>query len=181
MATRTWVIEPAHSEVQFKVKHLVISTVTGKFGKFEGKVETDKDDFSDARISFTAEVDSLSTDQEQRDQHLKSEDFFDAANHPQLSFQSTSFTKSGDNEYTLKGDLTIRGTTKPVTLAVEYGGIQKDFYSNTRAGFEMTGKINRKEFGLHWSATTEAGGIVVSDEVRLVVNVEVVRQELVTA
>jgi polyisoprenoid-binding protein YceI len=180
MATRTWVIDPYHSEVQFKVKHLVISTVTGNFSKFEGKVESDTDDFSDARISFTADIDSISTAQEQRDQHLKSADFFDAANHPQLSFQSTSFTKKGDNEYTLKGDLTIRGTTKPVTLAVEFGGTQKDFYGNTKAGFEITGKINRKDFGLHWSATTEAGGIVVSDEVRLVMNIQVAKQEPAT-
>ncbi|MES2733451.1 MAG: YceI family protein [Bacteroidota bacterium] len=176
MATTTWVIDPTHSEIQFKVKHLVISTVTGSFGKFEGQLETGKDDFSDASISFTADINSISTANEQRDQHLKGEDFFDATHHPKLSFRSTSFTKTGENEYKLIGDLTMKGTTKQVALQVEYGGTQNDFYGNTKSGFEITGKINRKDFGLTWTATTEAGGIVVSDEVRLVVNVQLIKK-----
>lgn len=171
----TWTIDTAHSEIGFKVKHLVISTVSGKFNSFEGSVESDKEDFSDAKISFSADIDSIHTGNDQRDGHLKSADFFDAANHPKLSFTSTSFEKSGD-DYKLLGNLTLRGVTRPVTLNVEFGGMQQSMYGQTVAGFEITGKINRQDYGLTWSAVTEAGGIVVSDEVKLVINVEVVKQ-----
>lgn len=171
----TWTIDTAHSEVGFKVKHLVISSVTGKFGAFEGKVESAKEDFTDAQISFTADIDSISTGNEQRDGHLKSADFFDAANHPKLSFTSTAVENKAD-EYKVTGNLTLRGVTKPVVLNVEYGGIQKNLYGQTVAGFEITGKINRQDFGLTWSAVTEAGGIVVSDEVKLQINVELVKE-----
>jgi polyisoprenoid-binding protein YceI len=171
-----WIIDPAHSEIGFKVKHLVISTVSGKFTSFEGKVEADKDDFTDARISFSADINSIHTGNDQRDGHLKSADFFDAASHPKLTFMSTAVQKKSDTDYKVTGDLTIRGTTKPVELNVEFGGTQKDFSGNTVAGFEITGKINRKEFGLHWNGITEAGSIVVSDEVRLILAVEAVKQ-----
>jgi polyisoprenoid-binding protein YceI len=173
----TWKIDPSHSEIGFKVKHLVISTFSGKFTSIEGKVEAEKNDFTDAKISFSATIDSIHTGNDQRDGHLKSADFFDAANHPKLSFVSTEIEKKGDTNYKVKGDLTIRGTTKPITLDVEFGGIQKDFSGNDVAGFEITGKIKRLEYGLHWNAITEAGGIVVSDEVRLVANVELVKQK----
>lgn len=168
----TWQIDPTHSEITFKVKHLVISTVSGKFTSFEGSVEAEKADFSDAKISFTAAVDSITTGNDQRDGHLKSPDFFDAAGHPKLSFVSSSLEHKSGSDYVLKGDLTLRGTTKPVELSVEFGGTQNDFYGNTVAGFEINGKINRQDFGLAWSAVTEAGGIVVSDEVKLHINVE---------
>lgn len=171
----TWTIDTAHSEIGFKVKHLVISTVSGKFNSFEGSVESEKEDFSDAKISFSADIDSIHTGNDQRDGHLKSADFFDAANHPKLSFASTSFEKSGD-DYKLLGNLTLKGVTRPVTLNVEYGGVQQSMYGQTVAGFEITGKINRQDYGLTWSAVTEAGGVVVSDEVKLVINVEVVKQ-----
>ncbi|WP_420147274.1 YceI family protein [Spirosoma sp.] len=174
--TTTWAIDPTHSEVQFKVKHLVISTVTGSFGQFEGQVETTGDDFASAKISFSADIDSISTNQEQRDTHLKSADFFDAANFPKLTFTSTSINKTGDDTYTIVGDLTIRGTTKPVTLKAEYGGQMQDFYGQTKAGFELTGTIKRKEFGLTWDGVTEAGGVVVSDDVKLVMNIQVTKQ-----
>ncbi|ULQ58241.1 YceI family protein [Flavihumibacter rivuli] len=172
----TWIIDPSHSEVSFKVKHLVISTVTGKFSSFEGSLESAKDDFTDARISFSAQVESLSTGNDQRDGHLKSADFFDAENHPTLTFTSTAIAHKGGSDYVLTGDLTIRGTTKPVTLNVEFGGTQVDFYGNTVAGFEINGKINRQEYGLHWSAVTEAGGIVVSDEVKIHINAELIKK-----
>ncbi len=172
----TWKIDNTHSEIAFKVKHLVISTVTGKFTSFEGTIESETDDFKDAKIDFTADIDSITTGNEQRDGHLKSADFFDAGSHPKLEFHSTSFTHKSGNDYQLTGDLTLRGTTKPVTLAVEFGGIQNDFYGNTVAGFELTGKINRQDYGLAWSAVTEAGGIVVADEVKLLINVEVIKQ-----
>jgi len=171
----TWTLDTVHSEVTFKVKHLVISSVTGKFKSFEGTVESDKEDFTDARINFSADVDSIDTGNEQRDGHLKSPDFFDAASHSKITFVSTAVTKKG-SDYLIQGDLTLRGTTKPVELHAEFGGIQKDFYANTVAGFELSGKINRKDFGLHWSAVTETGGIVVSDEVRLAVNAELIKK-----
>jgi len=171
-----WAIDPTHSEVQFKVKHLVISTVTGKFEKFDGAVYASKPDFSDAEAEFSADIDSINTSQPDRDGHLKSPDFFDAANHPKLTFKSTGVKKSGDSEFVLTGDLTIRGVTKSVQLNVEYGGTTKDPWGNTKAGFEINGKINRKDFGLSWSAVTETGGLVVSDEVKLQLAVEVAKQ-----
>ncbi|HRO69048.1 MAG TPA: YceI family protein [Chitinophagaceae bacterium] len=172
----TWIIDTAHTEIGFKVKHLVISTVSGKFTKFEGKLEGDPADLTNAQITFTADIDSITTGNEQRDGHLKSADFFDAASHPKLSFKSTAIVGKGDNEYKVTGDLTIRNTTKPITLNVEFGGVQNDLYGQTVAGFEITGKINRQEYGLSWSAVTEAGGIVVADDVKLIINAELVKQ-----
>ncbi|WP_183573192.1 YceI family protein [Mucilaginibacter sp. X5P1] len=177
MATTTkWVLDPMHSEVQFKVKHLVISTVSGFFKSFEGELDTANDDFSDASISFSLDINSIDTNQTQRDEHLKSAEFFDAAEYPKISFKSSSFTKEGDDEYALAGDLTIKGITKPVTLAVEFGGAATDFYGNTKAGFEITGKINRKEFGLTWSGVTEAGAVVVGEDIKLLINVQFAKQ-----
>ncbi|MFD2933999.1 YceI family protein [Spirosoma flavum] len=171
-----WAIDPTHSEVQFKVKHLVISTVTGSFGQYEGHVETVGDDFDGAKISFSADISSISTGNEQRDGHLKSVEFFDAEQFPKLMFVSTSMTKTGDESYSVTGDLTLHGVTKPVTLKVEYGGQMQDFYGQTKAGFEATGTIKRKEFGLTWDGVTEAGGVVVSDDVKLVLNIQLTKQ-----
>lgn len=174
-ATTTWAIDAFHSEIHFKVKHLVITTVTGKFKDFSGKVETDNDDFTNAAIQFTAQTGSIDTGAEARDTHLKSPDFFDAEKFPELSFKSTSFTKIGE-DYILNGDLTIRDVTRPVKLSVEFAGTTKDpFYGKTKAGFELNGKINRKDFGLVWGALTETGGAVVSDEVKLHANIQVDR------
>ena len=171
-----WAIDPTHSEAGFKVKHLVISTVNGKFNEFEGSVESEDDNFENANISFAAKIDSISTGVADRDAHLKSDDFFNAEQYPELKFQSTSFEKVDDEEYSLKGDLTIRDITKPVSLKVVYGGTVTDPYGNTKAGFEISGKVNRKEFGLKWSAVTEAGSVVVSDEVKLDLNIQIVKQ-----
>lgn len=172
MATLTkWVLDPMHSEVQFKVKHLVISTVTGSFKKFEGTMETENDDFTGADINISLDVNSIDTNQDQRDGHLKGADFFDAEQYPSITFKSTSLEKAGD-DYVLKGDLTIKGITKPVTLTAEHGGSATDFYGNTKAGFDVVGKINRKDFGLTWDGITEAGSVVVSDEVKLIFNVQ---------
>lgn len=176
MATTKWVLDPMHSEVQFKIKHLVISTVTGSFTSFQGTAQSEGDEFENAQVEFTLDVDSVNTNQEQRDQHLKAEDFFDAAKYPKISFQSTSFTKASGNEYKLTGDLTVKDITKPVTLDVEYGGTAVDFYGNTKAGFEVTGKINRKEYGLTWGGITEAGAIVVGEDVKLVMSVQFAKQ-----
>lgn len=172
----TWLIDPAHSEVQFKVKHLVISTVTGSFGKFGGQMETESDSFSPAKISFEAEVDSINTNNADRDAHLKSADFFDASNFPKISFESESFEKAGESSFRLTGKLTMRGTTKTITLDVEHGGVMTDPYGNTKAGFELQGKISRKEFGLNWNAVTEAGGVVVDDEVKLLMNIQLAKK-----
>jgi polyisoprenoid-binding protein YceI len=174
--TNKWVIDPAHSEINFKVKHLVIATVTGSFDKFEGTLESVSDDFSDASITFTAEVNSINTNMPDRDTHLKSPDFFDAANYPKVIFKSKGFKKLGESEYKLTGDITMRGVTREVTLDVEFGGTMKDPYGNLKAGFELAGKLNRKEFGLNWNAVTEAGGLVVSEEVKLQLSIELVKQ-----
>src|ERR1700749_313551 len=177
MATTKWSIDPMHSEVQFKVKHLVISTVSGFFKSFEGTVETENDDFSDAKIEFSIDINSVDTNQSQRDEHLKSPEFFDAAKYPHITFKSTSFTKTGDDEYALKGNLTVKDVTKPVTLDVEFGGSTADFYGNTKAGFEVTGKRNRKEFGLTWDGVTEAGSIVVGEDIKLLINIQFAKQK----
>lgn len=154
----------------------MITNVTGSFTKFDATLESDKEDFSDAKISFEADVDSISTNSEQRDGHLKSDDFFAAEKYPKLTFTSTSFTKKSDDEYTLAGNITIRGVEKPIELAVEYGGTATDPWGQVKAGFEINGKINRKDFGLSWGAVTEAGGVVVSDEVKLHLAVQMIKQ-----
>ena len=178
MSTQTltrWGIDTTHSEITFKVKHLVISTVTGEFKQFDAGIETDNEDFENASIRFEADIDSIDTGNEDRDNHLKSNDFFNAEEYPVLTFVSESFRKVGDGIYKLTGDLTIRGNSRKVELDAEYGGTVVDPYGNTKAGFEVSGKINRKEFGLTWSAVTEAGNIVVSDDVKLNLNVQFIR------
>lgn len=171
-----WAIDPAHSEIHFKVKHMMVSTVTGSFSGFEGTVESAGDDFEGASIAFSADVTSIHTNNAQRDEHLRSDDFFNAAAFPTLTFQSTSFARNADGDFELKGDLTIREHTHPVVLAVEFNGVAVDPYGQTKAGFELSGKINRKDYGLKWGAITEAGSVVVSDEVRLDLNVQLTRQ-----
>jgi len=171
-----WKIDPMHSEVQFKVKHLMITTVTGHFQTFDLEVETENDDFNTAsRIEFTADVNSINTNNEQRDAHLKSADFFNAEEHAQLKFVGKKYSSNGDNAK-LQGDLTIRGTTKPLTLDVDFGGIVVDPYGQTKAGFTVSGKISRKEFGLVWGAVTEAGTVVVGDDIKIHAEVQLVKQ-----
>lgn len=168
----TWKIDNTHSEVQFKVKHLVISTVTGTFKSFEGSLITDGDDFDGAHATFALDSNSIDTNTADRDTHLKSDDFFAAEKYPHITFKG-DLTKTGDSSYTLTGPLTIRDVSKDVTLNVEYGGTMVDGYGQTKAGFEITGKINRKDFGLTWSMVTEAGGVVVGDDVKLLLNIQV--------
>lgn len=163
-----WNIDPSHSEVQFKVKHMVISTVTGNFDHFNAYLKSNNNDFSDAHFEFDAKIDSINTKNADRDGHLKSADFFAADQFPELKFESTSGIKDGK----IEGTLEIRGEKKPITLEAEFGGVITDPWGNTRAGFEFTGDINRKDYGLTWTATTEAGGLVVSDKVKLLVNLE---------
>jgi len=174
-AGSNWVIDVAHSEIQFKVRHMVISTVTGYFRKFEGGFQMNGEDFSTARIWFKADINSVDTNSDQRDGHLKSADFFDAENHPEMSFMSTAVHSKGGNQYDVTGNLTLRGVSKEVTLHVEHNGTLVDPWGLTRSGYHISGSINRKEFGLEWSAVTEAGGLVVSDDVKLYINAELTK------
>lgn len=173
----TWKIDPAHSEIKFKVKHLMITTVTGYFRKFDCEVITESEDFNTTTsVRFTADINSIDTNNEQRDTHLKSDDFFNAEKYNQVIFTETRYEAIRE-EATLHGNLTIRGVTKPVILDVEYGGTVVDPYGQTKAGFTVKGKISRKEFGLMWNAVTEAGSVVVSDEVKIDAEVQLIRQK----
>lgn len=173
LTTTTWGIDPTHTEVQFKVKHLVISTVTGFFKKFEGALETDADDFAGAKVSFSLDANSIDTNQADRDAHLKSADFFAADQYPNLKFEGV-LNKKGEG-YTLDGDMTIRDITKSLSLDVDFGGIMVDPWGNTKAGFEINGKINRKDFGLNWNTITEAGGMLVGEEVKIHINAQLAK------
>lgn len=176
MEKTKWLVDPAHSEVQFKVKHLMITTVTGYFRKFDLQVETEDDDFTKAsKVIFSADLDSIDTNNEQRDNHLKSADFFAADQYKQVKFAAKKYEPSGDG-YKLHGELTIRDITKPITLDVEYGGIVTDPYGQTKAGFTVVGKIKRKDFNLTWDAVTEAGQVVVSNEVRIHCEIQLIKQ-----
>ncbi len=176
MATTKWIVDPAHSEIQFRAKHLMITTVTGYFKDFNLEVETEGDDFTKAtKILFTADVNSISTNNAQRDTHLKSPEFFAAEQYNQLKFEGKKFKKHG-KDYILHGDLTIRNITKPIEVEVEFGGIITDPWGQTRAGFTVEGKINRKDFELTWDAVTEAGQVVVSNEIKIHCAIELVKQ-----
>lgn len=177
MAQTKWNLDKGHSNVKFSVQHLVISEVEGNFKMFNGTIDAANPDFTNAKIDFTVDVTSINTDDEKRDGHLKSDDFFNAEKYPAMKFNSTSFKKVKGNMYTLEGDLTIRDVTKKVKFAVVYGGTVKDPWGNTKAGFKASGKINRKEFGLKWNAATEAGGAVVGDEVQMIINAEFAQQK----
>jgi len=170
-----WAIDPTHSKVAFKVKHLMISNVLGNFKEFEGQVSTDGDDFSTAEINFTLNAASIDTEMVERDAHLKSPDFFDAEKYPKISFSGKGMKDLGDEMFELTGDLTIKEVTNPVTLTVEYGGIMTDPWGNTKAGFSLSGKINRKDFGLNWNAALEAGGVLVGDEVKISGDIELAK------
>jgi polyisoprenoid-binding protein YceI len=171
-----WVIDPMHSEVQFKVKHLMISTVTGSFQKFSGTAATQSKDFENAEIEFSLDVNSISTGQEMRDNHLKNDDFFQAEKYPTIDFKSTSFQKINDTNYALVGNLTMKGVTKEVKVNAEFGGESKDYQGNLKAGFEIMGTINRKDFGLTYNALTETGGLALGEDIKLVANIQVVKQ-----
>jgi polyisoprenoid-binding protein YceI len=175
METTKWVIDPLHSEIHFKVKHLVISTVTGSFKNFNGEAVTNGDEIENAKIAFSADVNSIDTNQEARDSHLKSADFFDTENFPQITFESVSFKKAKGDVYQLTGNLTMKGVTKEVTIDAEYGGAAKDAYGNTKLGFEVTGKINRKEFGLTYNALTETGGLALGEDIKLIANIQLAK------
>ena len=171
--TKTWVIDPMHSEVLFKIKHLVISTVTGSFRKFEGQVVTQGDNFNDARVTIAIDVKSIDTNQPQRDGHLQTGDFFSADQYPQITFESSSFKKTDGNEYKMTGNLTLKGVTKPVELNVEYGGSENNGHGVIKHGFEVTGIINRNKFGMAWNKLTDTGGLGLGEDIKLIANIQV--------
>jgi len=176
MASTTWNLDTAHSEVTFKVKHLVISTVSGKFKNFSSAVSSEGDDFSTAKISFELESASIDTGMDMRDDHLRGDDFFNAETFPKIIFTASAIRQINGSDHEIDGQLTIRDVTKPITLKAEFGGIAKDPYGQIKAGFEVEGKIKRQEYGLTWNAMTEAGGAVVSDEVKFQANVQYIKQ-----
>ncbi len=169
-----WVLDPAHSELMFRVKHLMITNVKGEFKSFTAEI--DHEDFKNAAVKVSVDTSSIFTNNTDRDNHLKSADFFDAENHQVMTFESTSFKQLEDNEFKLIGTLTIKGISKEVTLNVEYGGTIKDPWGNEKAGFSFHGKINRKDWGLNWNAALETGGVMVSDEVKLLGEVQFTKQ-----
>jgi len=169
--TTKWNVDTAHSEVGFKVKHMMISTVKGSFDEFTASIKSENEDFQDADFSFTAQVDSINTKNADRDKHLKSEDFFNASEYPEMTFQSSSY--DGDK---LVGDLTIKDITKEVTFDMDFNGVAEDQYGQTKAGFEISGKINRKDFGLTWDAVTEAGSVVVAETIRMAIDLQFTKE-----
>ncbi len=176
MSLTKWSLDPTHSEVSFKIKHLMISTVTGQFKKFNLAGETETDDFNTAKkIEFTADIDSIDTNNEQRDAHLKSADFFNAEQHSQIIFSGSNYEGEGEDGK-LQGNLTIAGITKPITLNVEFGGIVVDPYGQTKAGFTVTGKISRKDFGITYNAALETGGVMLGDEIKINAEIQLVKQ-----
>ncbi|HYG50073.1 MAG TPA: YceI family protein [Flavobacteriales bacterium] len=177
MITTKWALDPTHAELQFKVKHLMISNVTGYFKSINATVDTMGDDFATGKVHFTADVASITTNNEQRDAHLRTGDFFDAENHPQLIFEGEKLEKITDSDYKLHGTLTMRGTSKKVTFDVEYGGTTTDPWGNTRAGFELNGKLNRKDYGVSFGMVSETGGVLLGEEVKIHANVEFVKQQ----
>lgn len=175
-ANTKWVIDPSHTEIGFKVKHMMFTNVSGKVAKYEATIETQEDDFSQASIEFKADTDSITTGNADRDGHLLSPDFFDAATYPELRFKATAFNKINESDYELNGDLTLHGVTHPVKLSAEYGGLIKDPWGNIKAGFSITGKINRKDWGLTWNAALDAGGVLVGEEVKINIEVQLIKQ-----
>jgi polyisoprenoid-binding protein YceI len=171
-----WIIDTLHSVVGFKVRHMMISNVTGTFGTFSAEATTEGEDFSTAKIDFKAAIDTINTGVADRDAHLKSPNFFDAVSHPELLFHSTGVKQLASDELEISGDLTIHGVTKPATLKAEFAGIAVDPYGQTKAGLSLTGKIKRSEFGLVWSAVTEAGNVVVGDEIKLDCEIQLIKQ-----
>jgi polyisoprenoid-binding protein YceI len=176
MARNKWTIDASHSAIEFKVKHMMISNVRGSFHKFDADVVADAADLTSANVSFTIDVDSINTRDEQRDGHLKSADFFDVEKYPQIAFKSTQVSRKGDGDYALSGDVTIHGVTKPVTFAVEFEGEGKDPWGNERAGFSANASLSRKDFGLVWNAALETGGVLVGDEVKISLQLEAIKQ-----
>ncbi len=172
MTKATWNVDTVHSTIGFSVRHMMISNVKGTFNEFDGKIEADPTDLTDANIEFTIDANSVDTRMSDRDDHLRSADFFDVENHPNITFKATDIVKKSEDKYDMTGDFTIRGTTNQVTFDIAFEGAAKDPMSGDQAaGFTGSTKINRKDFGLTWNAALEAGGVVVGDEIKI--NIEI--------
>lgn len=176
MEKTKWNVDPIHSELGFKIKHLMISNVSGTFRNFQVQVETNEDDFSSAVIKVTVEINSISSNNEQRDHHLLASDFFEAEKYPQLIFQSSKVEKEDDDTFYVFGELTMKGITKPVKLTVQYSGITKDPWGGVRAGFDVTGKINRSDWGMSFNGALETGGVILSEEVKIFGELQLLKQ-----
>ncbi|MCE6988357.1 YceI family protein [Dyadobacter sp. CY323] len=176
MAVTKWIVDPAHSEVQFKIKHLVISTITGSFNNFEGGATSDLNNFENAEIHFSLDVSSIDTNVEMRDAHLRSADFFDAEQFPHITFQSNYFHKVKGDLYKLSGLLTLKGITNPIELDAEYGGSERDADGNVRIAFEVEGRLSRQEYGLNYMQLTDSGGLVIGEDVKLIANIQLVKE-----
>jgi polyisoprenoid-binding protein YceI len=176
MAKATWAIDPTHSEIGFKVKHMMFTNVSGKFNSFEAAITNDDEQFETSAINFSAEVNSINTGNDDRDNHLRSADFFDVENFGKLTFKSTDVKKVNEGEYQISGDLSIKDETKNITLDAEYSGLMKDPWGNTKIGLSLNGKINRREFGLTWNAALETGGVLVGEDIKLNAEVQFVKQ-----
>lgn len=172
-----WVLDPTHSEIGFKVKHLMMTNVHGNFNQFHMNMQTTGEDFSSAHVDFSIQMKSIDTSNEQRDAHLLSADFFDAESHPEMQFKSSSVSKIDDHNFPINGELTIKQITHPITLKAEFGGIHKDPWGNLKAGFSVEGKMNRKDFALTWNAPLETGGVLISEEVKLYAEIQLVKTQ----
>ncbi len=176
MSTRTkWIIDPAHSEIGFNVKHLMITKVKGQFKEFDASIYTTGSDFLTAEVDFWMNPQSIETGNADRDGHLRAADFFDTENHKEITFRGNTFERVNDDSYEMYGDLTIKGITKRIKVDVEFGGVMKDPWGNEKAGFTLHAKMNRSDWGISWNATLEAGGLLVSDEVRIACDVQLMK------
>jgi polyisoprenoid-binding protein YceI len=181
MATTKWILDPTHSELGFKIKHLMITNVSGSFKTFQAEAKTQDDDFRTAKISLTVDINSVFTNNEQRDAHLRNSDFFETEKYPQLKFVSTRLEETDDNNFVLYGELTLKGVTKQVKLDVEYGTLAKDPWGSERAGFSVTGKIRRSDWGLNFNSVLETGGVALSDEVKISAEIQMVKEAVSVA
>ena len=181
MAKTKWTLDPTHSELGFKIKHLMISHVSGSFKSFKAEVVMEGENFSSAQIQLTAEMASIFTNNEQRDTHLRTSDFFEVDRFPELTFESTRIEKLDGDTFTLHGNLTLKGVTKPVQLNVEYSGVTKDPWGGERVGFVVTGKIKRSNWGVNFNAALETGGVALGEEVRINSEIQLVKQAVEVA
>ncbi|WP_442595794.1 YceI family protein [Neobacillus sp. D3-1R] len=175
MTKTTWALDTAHSSVDFSVRHMMIAKVKGSFNSFSATIEADPTDLTTATIEFTVDLASVDTRNEDRDNHLRSADFFDVENHPNMTFKATNIVKTGEGEYDVTGDLTLNGVTRPETFAVTYEGTGKDPWGNEKVGFNAEGKIKRSEYGLTWNAALETGGVLVGDEIKISLEIQAAR------
>jgi polyisoprenoid-binding protein YceI len=177
MTNTKWALDPAHSSVDFSVRHMMIAKVKGSFNSFNATIEADPSDLTTANIEFTVDLASVDTRNEDRDNHLRSADFFDVENNPTMTFTSTSIVKTDEGEYDVTGDLTLRGVTRPETFVVTYEGTGKDPWGNEKVGFNAEGKIKRSEYGLTWNAALETGGVLVGDEIKVSLEIQAAKAE----